>query len=196
VEYGVGNLRSVRRGIEKSGAKVLITNNPKDIKKSDAIVLPGVGAFTAAVKNLAPLSEVLKQSVEEEKPLLGICLGLQLLFTKSSEGGAMDGLDLIAGNVEKLSTEVKIPQIGWNTVEIVRFHPLLEGVPNHFYAYFVHSYIPKPSEQDVIVATTEYGVRFPSVIAKQHLFATQFHPEKSGKNGLRIITNFVSNVKR
>ena len=196
VNYGVGNLRSVKRGLEKSGAKVLITRNPKDLSESDAIVLPGVGAFAAAFKNLAPLSGVVKQSLEDGKPIFGICLGLQLLFTRSSEGGSTDGLDLISGDIVKLPDIVKIPQMGWNTVDIVQSHPLLEGVQNNSYAYFVHTYVPQPSEQKVIVATTEYGVRFPSVIAKQNLFATQFHPEKSGKTGLTILKNFVKIVKR
>jgi len=196
VNYGVGNLRSVKRGLERSGAKVLITRNPKDLSESDAIVLPGVGAFAAAVKNLAPLSGVVKQSLEDGKPIFGICLGLQLLFTRSSEGGSTDGLDLISGDIVKLPNSVKIPQMGWNTVDIVQSHPLLEGVQNPSYVYFVHTYVPQPSEQKVIVATTEYGVRFPSVIAKQNLFATQFHPEKSGKTGLTILKNFVKIVKR
>lgn len=196
VNYGVGNLRSVKRGLEKSGAKVLITHNPKDLSKSDAIVLPGVGAFAAAVKNSAPLSGVVKQSVEDGKPLFGICLGLQLLFTRSGEGRSTDGLDLISGDIVKLPDSVKNPQMGWNTVDIVKSHPLLEGVQNPSYAYFVHTYVPQPSERNVIVATTEYGVKFPSVIAKQNLFATQFHPEKSGKTGLTILRNFVKIVKR
>jgi len=196
VNYGVGNLRSVKRGLEKSGAKVLITHNHEDLKESDAIVLPGVGAFAAAVKNLALLSGVVKQSAEDGKPLFGICLGLQLLFTRSSEGGSTDGLDLISGEIVKLPDSVKTPQMGWNTIDIVQSHPLLEGVQNHSYAYFVHTYVPQPSEQKVIVATTEYGVKFPSVIAKRNLFATQFHPEKSSKTGLTILKNFVKIVKR
>ena len=196
VNYGVGNLRSVKRGLEKSGANVMITHNPKDLSESDAIVLPGVGAFAAAVKNLAPLSGVLTQSVEDGKSLFGICLGLQLLFTRSSEGGSTDGLNLISGDIVKLPDGVKIPQMGWNTVDMVQAHPLLEGVQNPSYVYFVHAYVPQPSEQKVIVATTEYGVRFPSVIAKQNLLATQFHPEKSGKTGLTILENFVKIVKR
>ena len=196
VNYGVGNLRSVKRGLEKSGAKVLITHNPKDLNKSDAIVLPGVGAFAAAVKNIAPLSDVVTQLVDDRKPLFGICLGLQLLFTRSSENGSTDGLDLISGDIVKLTDSVKIPQMGWNAVDIMRSHPLLKGVQNRSYVYFVHTYVPQPSERNVIVATTEYGFRFPSVIAKQNLFATQFNPEKSGKTGLTILKNFVKIVKR
>jgi glutamine amidotransferase len=196
VNYGVGNLRSVKRGLEKSGAKVLITHNPKDLNKSDAIVLPGVGAFAAAVKNIAPLSDVVTQLVDDRKPLFGICLGLQLLFTRSSENGSTDGLNLISGDIVKLPNSVKLPQMGWNAVDIMRSHPLLEGVQNRSYVYFVHTYVPQPSERNVIIATTEYGVKFPSVIAKQNLFATQFHPEKSGKTGLNILKNFVKIVKR
>jgi len=196
VNYGVGNLRSVKRGLEKSGAKVLITHNPKDLIESDAIVLPGVGAFTEAIKNMSPLASIAMQSVEDRKPLFGICLGLQLLFTKSYEGGLIDGLNLIPGDVVKLPDSVKIPQMGWNTIDIVKPHPLLENVQNNSYVYFAHTYVPQPWEQRVIVATTEYGVRFPSVIAKQNLFATQFHPEKSSKTGLTILRNFVKIVKR
>jgi len=196
VNYGVGNLRSIKRGLEKSGAKALITRNPKDLSQSDAIVLPGVGAFAEAVKNLAPISGVVMKAAEDGKPLFGICLGLQLLFTQSSEGGSIDGLNLISGDIVKLPDGVKNPQMGWNTIDIVKFHPLLEGIQNHSYVYFVHTYVPQPSEHKVIVATTKYGVRFPSVIAEQNLFATQFHPEKSGKTGLIILKNFTKIVKR
>ena len=196
VNYGVGNLRSVKRGLEKSGAEVLITESPKDLIKSDAIVLPGVGAFGVAIKYMAPLCDILKQSVADGKPLFGICLGLQLLFTRSSEGGSVGGLDLISGDVIKLPSDVKAPQMGWNTIEIVQSHLLLEGVKNHSYVYFAHTYIPDPSERNVVVATTECGVKFPSVIAKRNLFGTQFHPEKSGKTGLAVLQNFTGSVER
>jgi glutamine amidotransferase len=196
VNYGVGNLRSVKRGIERSGAKVLITHDQKDLIESDAIVLPGVGAFTEAVRNMSPLSGILIQSVKDGKPLFGICLGLQLLFTRSYEGEPTDGLDLISGDIVKLPDSVKIPQMGWNTIKIVQPHPLLEGIQDDIYVYFVHTYIPQPSEEGVIVATTEYGVKFPSVIAKKSIFAAQFHPEKSSKAGLTMLRNFVKIVKR
>lgn len=196
VNYGVGNLRSVKKGLEKSGAKVKITNISKELNKSDAIVFPGVGAFKAAMKNLSPLSNTLKQFVEDEKPILGICLGLQLLFTKSSEGGSIDGLNFISGNVIKIPDTVKTPQMGWNTINITKFHPLLEDIENESYVYFVHSYVAKPSYSEVIIATTKYGCTFPSVIVNKNLFATQFHPEKSSKVGLKIIKNFVNIVGR
>jgi glutamine amidotransferase len=196
VNYGVGNLRSIKRGLEKSGAQVQITHNPTELRKSDAIVLPGVGAFAPAVKNLVPITDVVKETVENGKPILGVCLGLQLLFTRSSEGGSTRGLDFIFGDVVKLPESVKIPQMGWNTLDLAKAHMLLEGVKDHSYVYFVHSYYPRPSDSKVIVATTEYGVRFPSMVAKKNLFATQFHPEKSSKTGLTILKNFVGIVKR
>ncbi len=196
VNYGVGNLRSIKRGLEKSGAKVLITRNPKDLSQSDAIVFPGVGAFAEAVRNVVPISDVLFQAAENGKPFFGICLGLQLLFTRSSEGGSNNGLGLISGDIVKLPDSVKNPHMGWNTIDLVKSHPLLDGIQNHSYVYFVHTYFPQPSEHTVVVATTEYGVKFPSVIAEQNLFATQFHPEKSGKTGLTILRNFIKTVKR
>jgi glutamine amidotransferase len=196
VNYGVGNLRSIRRGVEKSGANVEITHSPTNLRNSDAIVLPGVGAFAPAVKNMAPIADVVAEAMSNGKPILGVCLGLQLLFTRSSEGGSIRGLDFISGEVVKLPETVKTPQMGWNTLNMVQSHPLLEGVKDGSYVYFVHSYYPQPSDPDVIVATTDYGVRFPSMVAKKNLFATQFHPEKSSKTGLTILKNFVRIVKR
>ncbi len=197
MNYGVGNLRSVKKGLERFCAKVSITNEPKKLVKSDAVVLPGVGAFAPAVENMVPLSDALRQSVKDGKPVFGICLGLQLFFTTSSEGGSdTAGLDFISGNIIKLPDNVKTPQMGWNTIDIVKSHPMLEGVSNRSYVYFVHTYVPQPSERNVIVATTEYGVKFASVVAKKNLFATQFHPEKSSKVGLIILKNFVKIVKR
>jgi len=196
VNYGVGNLRSIKRGFEKAGAYVQITHNPTRLRKADAIVLPGVGAFAPAVKNMAPITDVVTEAMKNETPILGVCLGLQLLFTRSNEGGSIRGLDFISGDIVKLPKNVKIPQMGWNTLNIVQSHALLEAVKDSSYVYFVHSYYPQPSDPEVIVATTEYGVRFPSMVAKKNLFATQFHPEKSSKTGLTILKNFVNIVKR
>jgi len=196
VNYGVGNLRSIKRGLEKAGADVEITHNPKKLRNSDAIVLPGVGAFAPAVKNMSPITDVANEAMKDGKPIFGVCLGLQLLFTRSSEGGSTRGLDYISGDIVKLPETVKTPQMGWNTLNIVQAHPLLEGIKDGSYVYFVHSYYPQPTESDVIVATTEYGVKFPSMVAKGNLFATQFHPEKSSKTGLTILKNFVRIVKR
>jgi glutamine amidotransferase len=196
VNYGVGNLRSIKRGLERSGAQVQITHDPTELCRSDAIVLPGVGAFAPAVKNLMTLTDVVKEAMEDGKPTLGVCLGLQLLFTRSSEGGSTRGLDFIKGDIVKFPDTMKIPQMGWNTIDFVQVHPLLEDVEDHSYVYFVHSYYPQPIDPKVIVATTEYGVKFPSLVAKQSLFATQFHPEKSSKTGLTILKNFMTIVKR
>jgi len=196
VNYGVGNLRSIRKGLEKSGAQVKVTHNPNDLRSADAIVLPGVGAFAPAVKNMAPIADVVAEAMNDGKPILGVCLGLQLLFTRSSEGGSIKGLDFISGDVVKLPESVKTPQMGWNTIDFAKFHPLLDGVKDHSYVYFVHSYYPQPTDPDVIVTTTEYGVSFASMVAKKNLFATQFHPEKSSKTGLMMLKNFVRIVKR
>ena len=196
VNYGVGNLRSIRKGLEKSGAQVKVTHNPNDLRSADAIVLPGVGAFAPAVKNMAPIADVVAEAMNDGKPILGVCLGLQLLFTRSSEGGSVKGLDFISGEVVKLPDSVKTPQMGWNTMNFAKSHPLLDGVKDHSYVYFVHSYYPQPTDPDVIVTTTEYGVSFASMVAKKNLFATQFHPEKSSKTGLMMLKNFVRIVKR
>jgi glutamine amidotransferase len=196
VNYGVGNLRSIRKGLEKSGAQVKITHNPTDLRASDAIVLPGVGAFAPAVKNMAPIADVVAEAMKNGTPIFGVCLGLQLLFTQSSEGGTIKGLDFISGNVVKLPDTVKTPQMGWNTIDFAKSHPLLDGVKDHSYVYFVHSFYPQPTDPDTVVTTTQYGVKFASMLAKKNLFATQFHPEKSSKTGLTMLKNFVKIVKR
>ena len=196
MNYGVGNLRSIRKGLEKSGAQVKITHNPTELIASDAIVLPGVGAFAPAVKNMAPIADVVAEAMDSGKPIFGVCLGLQLLFTQSSEGGTIKGLDFISGNVVKLPDTVKTPQMGWNTIDFAKAHPLLDGVKDHSYVYFVHSFYPQPTDPDTIVTTTQYGVKFASMVARKNLFATQFHPEKSSKTGLTMLKNFVKIVKR
>ena len=196
MNYGVGNLRSIRKGLEKSGAQVKITHNPTELIASDAIVLPGVGAFAPAVKKMAPIADVVAEAMDSGKPIFGVCLGLQLLFTQSSEGGTIKGLDFISGNVVKLPDTVKTPQMGWNTIDFAKEHPLLDGVKDHSYVYFVHSFYPQPTDPDTVVTTTQYGVKFASMVARKNLFATQFHPEKSSKTGLTMLKNFVKIVKR
>jgi len=196
VNYGVGNLRSIRKGLEKSGAQVKITHTPTVLRASDAIVLPGVGAFAPAVKNMAPIADVVAEAMNNGKPIFGVCLGLQLLFTQSSEGETVKGLDFISGNVVKLPDTVKTPQMGWNSIDFAKAHPLLDGVKDHSYVYFVHSFYPQPADPDTVVTTTQYGVKFASMVAKKNLIATQFHPEKSSKTGLTMLKNFVKIVKR
>lgn len=196
INYGVGNLHSARKGLEKAGARVEILAEPAKLRRSDALVLPGVGAFAEAKKNLSSLEETVVEETQKGKPLLGICLGLQLLFTRSYEGRVTNGLDLLEGEVVRLPTTVKLPQIGWNNIRIKRPSPILEGVPDNAYAYFVHSYFAKPVNQTDVVADTEYGVEFPSILERKNIFATQFHPEKSAETGLTILRNFVRAIRK
>ena len=196
VNYGVGNLHSARKGLEKAGATVEILSEPKRLRAADAIVLPGVGAFAEAKKNLTNVEDIISQEARNGKPLLGICLGLQLLFTRSYEGGVTKGLDLLKGDVVKLPPTVKLPQIGWNNIKIEKSAHILEGVPDNSYMYFVHSYFAKPEDKSDVAANTEYGVRFPSILERGNIFATQFHPEKSGESGLNILGSFVRAIKK
>ena len=192
VDYGMGNLRSITKAIEHCGANVEVTRNAEKIEESQALVLSGVGAFKDAIKELSPLANIIKKY---DKPLLGICLGMQLFFTESEEGGLFKGLDLIKGRVVRLPDEVKIPHMGWNDIEIKGKSRLLKGIKSGEYFYFVHSYFVVPENNETIKATTNYGVEIPAVIEKENIFATQFHPEKSGEAGLRILRNFVEIVK-
>jgi glutamine amidotransferase len=196
IDYGIGNIRSIKRSLEAAGSKAIITHRKKDILDADALVLPGVGAFEEAVQKLKPLSKTILNQVQEKKPLLGICLGLQLLYTASSEGGYHQGLNVFKGNIVKLPTTVKTPHIGWNTLKIVQpNHPLLEEVPNNAYVYFVHSYYADVKSMQDVISQTHYGVDLPSTVSRGNTFATQFHPEKSGTIGLKIMKNFIKFVK-
>jgi glutamine amidotransferase len=193
IDYGVGNLRSVYRGLESSGAESIITGDKAIIEDSDGIILPGVGAFSDAMKRLRPFENILKKSVEK-KPILGICLGLQLYFTESEEDGMHKGLDLMHGKIIRLPEGMKIPHMGWNSIEIKKESELLKGVKTGDFFYFVHSFYALPKE-DVTTATTRYGIEMPAVVEKGNAYATQFHPEKSGKAGLKILKNFVGIVR-
>lgn len=196
LDYGLGNLRSICRGLEKVGARVRVTAERSIIRRSDAIVLPGVGAFRDAIEKMLPIKDEVLKSLSEGKPLLGVCLGLQLLFTESTEGGLYKGLNILKGEVQRLPPTVKIPHMGWNSIEIVREDPIVEGIISGSYAYFVHSYFSNPVNKDITVAETVYGVTFPSIVSKAPVYATQFHPEKSGKTGLQILKSFVNIVRR
>ncbi|WP_254524552.1 imidazole glycerol phosphate synthase subunit HisH [Natrinema caseinilyticum] len=197
VDYGLGNLRSVTRGLERAGADVEITDDPAAFVAADGVVLPGVGAFREGVENADPLREDLLAVAESGTPLFGICLGMQMLLTTSEEGetdgeSAVRGLDLIPGTNVRFAEGQKVPHMGWNELEIQREHPLVEGVDGN-YAYFVHSYYAAPDDENAVVATTEYDREFPSIVANEAgtVFGTQFHPEKSGETGLQILRNFV-----
>jgi glutamine amidotransferase len=193
IDYGMGNLRSVYRGLEYGGAEPVITTNRNIIKDSDAVVLPGVGAFSDAISGLKGFQKLLRECIEE-KPLLGICLGLQLYFTESEEEGLHKGLDLMKGRVVRLPSSVKIPHMGWNSIKIKKESRFLEGIKDGDFFYFVHSFYAKP-EEDVTLAATEYGVEIPAILEKGNIYATQFHPEKSGKAGLRLLKNFIEIAK-
>jgi len=195
VDYGMGNLRSVARAVEYAGAEPVVTSEVEAIDRCNGIILPGVGAFEDAMANLYPLRDYIIKSAEE-KPVLGICLGLQLFFTYSEESRAGErGLNLIKGKVVRLPEGLKIPHMGWNSLEIKKDSRLLDGIKQGEYFYFVHSYYAQP-EEDVVVATTKYGVDIPAVVEKGNVFATQFHPEKSSKAGLKIVKNFVDIARR
>lgn len=193
IDYGMGNLQSVQKAFAKLGAVAEIVTDAKKIQDASHIVLPGVGAIADAMKGLdrAGFVEPTLRAIESGKPFLGICLGLQMLFTESNEGGRSLGLNIIPGKVDRFPDTVKVPQIGWNQIKHkINGNPLLVGVPDNAYVYFVHSYYVIPDEVNVIATTTDYGVPFTSMIWKDNLFATQFHPEKSQKIGLQILANF------
>ena len=198
IDYGMGNLRNVQKGFEKVGFDAKLTRNKREIGGASAIVLPGVGAFKDCMENLERygLIDPLLRSVEKGKPYLGICLGLQILFSESEEFGACKGLDLIKGRVVKFrpDPEHKVPHMGWNTIEKVKEGPVLQGVESGDFFYFVHSYYVIPEEKQWISTVTSYGRSFASGIWKDNLFATQFHPEKSQQKGLRILENFVKSI--
>lgn len=195
VDYGVGNLHSIRRGIELAGADARVTSDPTEIEAADAIVLPGVGAFDDAMSGLKEKFESIMDEVRDGKPLLGICLGMQLLLTRSEEGKSM-GLNIIPGEVVRLPNGLKVPQMGWNSLEIRREHPIIADISSGSYMYFVHSYYARPKDSSTILATTDYGIGFPSIIARDSIIGVQFHPEKSSRIGLQMLKNFVGMVKR
>ncbi|MBI5184924.1 MAG: imidazole glycerol phosphate synthase subunit HisH [Nitrospinae bacterium] len=197
IDYGMGNLRSVQKGFERVGCPAFITSDRKKIEDAAALVLPGVGAFKEAMENLgrAGLIEVIRSSISKGKPFLGICLGLHLLFTKGFEFGESEGLDVIPGKVVPFQGEgfgaaggLKVPHMGWNAARPCKDSPFLGRGEKYF--YFVHSYYVVPEEEDVVLATTEYGAPFVSAIWKDNILAVQFHPEKSQEDGLAVLRKF------
>jgi len=197
VDYGLGNLRSVTRGLERAGGSPKILDDPAQLAGADGLVLPGVGAFGEGMDNAGPFRDALREQVAAGTPLFGICLGMQMLLSTSEEAdgageGSAEGLAFVPGTNRRFPEEQTVPQMGWNRLRVERDHPLVDGVDGE-YAYFVHSYYADPESEDATVASTEYGVSFPSVVADETgtVFGTQFHPEKSGETGLRILRNFV-----
>ena len=194
VDYGAGNIKSVEHALSHLGYECLVTEDPERIKKSDKVILPGVGAFGSAMERLKSkgLDEALKEAAYSGKPFLGICLGLQLLFKDSEESAGVEGLDILPGTIRHFPTDIglKIPQIGWNSLDYPSKGRLFEGVNEGEYVYFVHSYYLESKDPDIVKATCEYGVTVHASVERDNVFACQFHPEKSGSVGLKILENF------
>lgn len=194
IDYGIGNLRSVKKAFEAVGANIAQTSTPNEILNADKVVLPGVGAFQDGLSGLKKrnLLPVLNEIKRRNTPLLGICLGMQLLFESSSEMGNTHGLGFLEGEVRKFSKKaLKIPQTGWNQIDIINDSPLMDGVKDQSYVYFNHSYYCDPHESEDIITKTEYGKGYASAIQKGSIYGVQFHPEKSQNIGLTILKNFV-----
>ena len=204
IDYGMGNLRSVSKALESLGAEVRVSGDAADVAKADKLILPGVGAFPAAMKELTAcrLVEPIKAAIASGKPYLGICLGLQLLFERSDEGHGAVGLGILPGVVKRFSfnsslvtgySSLKIPHMGWNDVSRVQDGcPLLGGIPEKAFVYFVHSYYAEPADQSIVALESDYGGRFAAMVWRERLYATQFHPEKSQTVGLQLLKNFIN----
>jgi imidazole glycerol-phosphate synthase subunit HisH len=200
VDYGMGNLRSVAKAVERVGGQATIVTSPRQVLEADKVILPGVGAFGDAMENLQrqDLVGALRQVIQEDRPFLGICLGLQLLFTTGYEDGEYPGLNVFPGKVVRFdfaslgpSCDLAIPHMGWNSIRWTRDCPFLAGLEQDSYVYFVHSYYPVPEQPGLEATSTEYGYPFTSSVWRGNLFASQFHPEKSQQVGLKIVENFV-----
>lgn len=191
IDYGVGNLASVKNALDKLGLNCKISNDPKIIKKAKALILPGVGAAGQGMKNLKKirLDKVIVEEIKKGKPFLGICLGMQLLFEKSEEGD-VNCLGILKGQVKKFKKMKKVPQIGWNQIEIKQKSNIFDAVENRSYFYFVNSFYCLPKDKKVIAGLTNYGETFASIVAKDNVIGVQFHPEKSGKLGFQLLKNF------
>lgn len=195
VDYGVGNLRSVEKALIAAGANAALSSDARVIREAERVVLPGVGAFGECARRLreSGLDRPVIEAAETGKPVLGVCVGLQLMFEEGHEFGVHRGLGLMPGRVVRFpETGLRVPQIGWNQIEIARSHPLLEGLEDGAYFYFVHSYYVEPEKPDDALALTEYGLRYPSVCARGSVCGVQFHPEKSQDAGLRLLANFAA----
>jgi len=194
IDYGVGNLRSVEKAFAATGCTAVVSADENLLRKARRLVLPGVGAFGACMKALTDrgFDELVRERITAGTPLLGVCVGMQMLFEESEEFGPTPGLGLMRGRVRRFSDDLVAPQVGWNQIRQRGSHPLFDGIRDAAFFYFVHSYYCEPAKQEVIVGETDYGVAYASVVAHQNLYGVQFHPEKSQAAGLRLLSNFAS----
>ena len=192
IDYGAGNVRSVARALEAVGASPRLTRDHREVARAGALVLPGQGACDVAMRELMDrgLVDAIREAIAAGRPFFGVCLGLQLLFDWTDEGEA-ECLGVVPGTVRRLPPGLKVPHMGWNTVDIRTQHPVFDGVPSGSYFYFVHGYYPAPASEDAVAATTSYGIDFCCAVARGQMVATQFHPEKSGPAGLQLYKNFI-----
>lgn len=196
IDYGAGNLMSVSNALDFLGCSNQIASKAEDLEKADGVILPGVGAFSdamEALKSSGLFTPLIKAA--REKPLLGICLGMQMLFEESEEGGRCEGLGLLRGKVRKIETDLKLPQIGWNSLQILRPNALTKNIKTGDYVYFVHSYQAEPAQESCLSAVCEYHAQVPAIVADNTVYGCQFHPEKSGEIGLSIIKAFTELVE-
>jgi glutamine amidotransferase len=192
IDYGVGNLRSVEKAFAATGVDAKVTGEEDEIRAASKLVLPGVGAFGSCMRALAErgFDSLVKQRVADEVPLLGVCVGMQLLFEESEEFGRTAGLGLLKGRVRRFSGDLLVPQVGWNSIRQARAHRLFEGIANDAFFYFVHSYYCEPRDPEMVLGITEYGSTYASIVAKDNVAGVQFHPEKSQAAGLKMLANF------
>ena len=192
IDYGVGNLRSVEKAFAANGCTAVVSSDEKVLRQAERLVLPGVGAFGACINNLVArgFDDLVRERVAAGTPLLGVCVGMQMLFQESEEFGASRGLGFLRGRVRRFSADLVVPQVGWNQVRQQNSNPLFAGISDSAFFYFVHSYYCEPTEPEVIAGETDYGGRYASVVARGNLFGVQFHPEKSQRDGLRMLANF------
>ncbi|MFP8643864.1 imidazole glycerol phosphate synthase subunit HisH [Priestia aryabhattai] len=203
IDYGMGNLYSVSKALERLSYDYIISADPAELRKAKGLILPGVGAFKDAMEQLnqTKLTDFIKEEVATGMPLLGICLGMQLLFEESDENGVTKGLELLKGRVERIpgitaeGQTYKVPHMGWNSLDFHQQSPLLDGI-SEGHVYFVHSYYVKTNDQDVLLATSPYDVEVPAVVGKEHVFGTQFHPEKSSAIGMQMLQNYANFVEK